>query len=237
MPVSAGHGLQRVVVFGGAGAIGHRLSIEAATRGHHVTVVTRSSGPLPHRACARIQGDMAEPIVVEHLARQADVVVCAVGPDTSGGGARPFRRVMETVIDHLVGTRLIVIGCAGTLLRPDGRAINGHRHTRDHAEVLQDLHLAPAYVNWTCLTPPPVLTAHPRTGQYLTGTHTPAGLSVSIADLAVALVDEIELPAHPRARFTVAAHPRTNTPTGAAHRGITPRLAPGPAPVKSDPTE
>jgi putative NADH-flavin reductase len=43
-----------------------------------------------------------------------------------------------------------------------------------------------------------------RTGTYKVGAAAPAGDSVSAEDFAVALLDEIEKPAHRRKRFTVA---------------------------------
>jgi putative NADH-flavin reductase len=45
----------------------------------------------------------------------------------------------------------------------------------------------------------------PRTGTYSVADETPAGSWISFADYAVALVDELERPAHRRARFTVAS--------------------------------
>jgi hypothetical protein len=65
-------------------------------------------------------------------------------------------------------------------------------------------------LDWTFLSPPALLAAGERTGRYRVGGEDllmagagPAGISV--ADLAVALVDEIETPRHVRARFTVAS--------------------------------
>jgi putative NADH-flavin reductase len=59
------------------------------------------------------------------------------------------------------------------------------------------------------LSPPAFLKPGPRSGTYRVGGEDllmdgdqPAGITV--ADLAVAIVDEIEAPKHHRARFTVA---------------------------------
>ena len=43
-----------------------------------------------------------------------------------------------------------------------------------------------------------------RSGRYRLGADSPVGDSISAEDYAVALVDEIEKPAHRRRRFTVA---------------------------------
>ena len=64
-------------------------------------------------------------------------------------------------------------------------------------------------LDWTFLSPPALLAPGERTGRYRVGGEDllmdddqPAGISV--ADLAVAVADEIERPRHLRARFTVA---------------------------------
>jgi putative NADH-flavin reductase len=59
-------------------------------------------------------------------------------------------------------------------------------------------------VDWTFLSPAPVIDAGERTGTYRVGTDHPVGSFISFADFAVALVDELERPAHRRTRFTVA---------------------------------
>ena len=64
-------------------------------------------------------------------------------------------------------------------------------------------------LDWTFLSPAALLAPGPRTGKFRIGAEEllmdgdkPAGLSV--ADLAVAIVDEIETPKHIRQRFTAA---------------------------------
>jgi putative NADH-flavin reductase len=64
-------------------------------------------------------------------------------------------------------------------------------------------------VDWTYVSPPAALLPGARTGRYRLGGDEllvdAAGRSaISVEDMAMALVDEIEAPAHRRARFTVA---------------------------------
>ena len=64
-------------------------------------------------------------------------------------------------------------------------------------------------LEWTFLSPAILLEPGPRTGRYRRGTESPLMNGdqpgrISVADLAVALVDELEDPQHVRARFTVA---------------------------------
>jgi uncharacterized protein len=73
-----------------------------------------------------------------------------------------------------------------------------------HAEALEVLRGARADLDWTYLSPAPELVDGARTGEFRVGLDEPVGSQVSVADLAVALADEIERPEHPRQRFTVA---------------------------------
>ena len=65
-------------------------------------------------------------------------------------------------------------------------------------------------LDWTFLSPPIALAPGVRTGEYRSGLDdllpgvgdAPAGISVE--DLAVAIVDEMEVPTHIKKRFTVA---------------------------------
>ena len=204
--------LLRIVVFGGSGRIGRRITAEAHHRGHDVTVVCRSTPEESINGADHIRGDMADSELVERLARTSDVVVSATGPGHTPDELGAFRRMIDAATDHLVGTRMMVIGGAGTLIT-EGRTLAGSgtlssRSEADaeaHIEVLHDLYLAPSFVDWTYLTPPPQLIYGSRTGTYITGTNNPAGQYISAEDLAVAAVDELETPAHRRARFTVAA--------------------------------
>ena len=59
-------------------------------------------------------------------------------------------------------------------------------------------------LTWTFLSPAPEFTDKPRTGTYAEGGDQPAGSEISVADFAVALVDEAEKDAHRGHRWTIA---------------------------------
>jgi putative NADH-flavin reductase len=54
------------------------------------------------------------------------------------------------------------------------------------------------------LAPAPEIAPGKRTGAYLVGKDSPVGDIISAEDFAVAVVDELEKPAHSGTRFTVA---------------------------------
>ena len=71
-------------------------------------------------------------------------------------------------------------------------------------EVLDLYREAGSALTWTFLSPAPEFTDKPRTGTYTEGGDQPAGSEISVADFAVALVDEAEKDAHRGHRWTIA---------------------------------
>lgn len=77
------------------------------------------------------------------------------------------------------------------------------------AEALKLFRSSTENVEWSYLSPPAIIQPGQRTGRYRTGTDQlltdDKGESrISVEDYAVALMDEVERPAHSRKRFTVA---------------------------------
>ena len=70
-------------------------------------------------------------------------------------------------------------------------------------EVL-DVYQSSSGLDWTVLSPAPMIGPGERTGTYTVGTNSPVGDSISQEDFAVAVLDELENPQHRGARFTVA---------------------------------
>ncbi|MEF2155831.1 hypothetical protein V3390_06230 [Luteimonas sp. FXH3W] len=74
----------------------------------------------------------------------------------------------------------------------------------DTFSTVLDLYRASQGVQWTMLSPAPMISPGERTGQYRVGTDSPLGDAISAEDFAVAIVDELEKPAHAGKRFAVA---------------------------------
>ena len=112
--------------------------------------------------------------------------------------------------------RLLVVGGAGSLFVAPG--VQGVDTPHFPAEYKQGALAAREALNlirqettldWTFVSPAAFLAPGPRTGKFRLGADDllmdgdkPA--SISVADLAVAIVDEIETPKHIRKRFTAA---------------------------------
>ncbi|GGV20602.1 3-beta hydroxysteroid dehydrogenase [Actinomadura cremea] len=204
----------RIAVFGATGSIGTATVNEALARGHRVTAIVRTPRDLPPSAEPRI-GDATDASAVRTLIDH-DVVISATRPPH--GQEDALLHAADTLLSTLAGTnvRLLLVGGAATLRIPGTtRTVLQSPHVDDSfraiAEACAGQHarcLSDSRTDWTYVSPPAVLTDGPRTGRYRLGTDElvvdPAGDStISIADLAVALVDEAERPKHTRARFTV----------------------------------
>jgi putative NADH-flavin reductase len=135
-------------------------------------------------------------------------------------------RVLLTALEKRPSTRLIVVGGGGSLeVAPGVRLIDTGE---DFTRVLTDVLEVPAEYrtvvqaqvdvldlcrlsnrNWTYISPDAGrIHSGERTGSYRTGGDqvlptVPGGGDISAEDLAVALVDEIEIPRHIQRRFAV----------------------------------
>jgi putative NADH-flavin reductase len=192
----------KIALFGATGMVGSRIAAEATDRGHEVTALSRSTG-----------ADMADAAAVRDAAAGHDVVVSATGPSRTGEPHEPWLASVSTLIENASGTRVLFVGGAGSLLTPDGTSLldtdgfpDAYKAEATSGAAALDLfRAAPEAVDWTFVSPSPVIAPGERTGSYATALDTPAGDFVSAEDYAVALVDEIEQPQHRRQRFTVAS--------------------------------
>ena len=202
----------RIALFGASGMIGSRIAAEAVARGHEVTGYTRRGGELPAGVTAAT-GDLADETTVKEAATTHDVVVSATGPSRTGESHEPWLAAVQNLVDHAIGARVLFVGGAGSLLTVDGTRLLDSpgfppeyaAEARAGAAALDAFRAAPDDLDWTFVSPSPVIAPGERTGSYVLGLDAPAGDSVSAEDYAVALVDELEQPRHRRQRFTVAS--------------------------------
>lgn len=211
----------KIALIGASGFVGSALLKEAVSRGHDVTALVRNPDKVeasPHVAARKI--DVNDTKALSAALAGADVVISAF----NGGWGDP-----EIYAKHKAGSdsirdaakaadkRLIVIGGAGSLHAPDGsQFVDGEHFPKDYKDgaraardALADLRKETA-LDWTFLSPPFVLTPAERTGKYRLGTENPVfndkgESTLSVADLAVAVLDEAEAPKHSRKRFTIGS--------------------------------
>lgn len=214
-----------IALIGATGFVGAALLDELLQRGHQVTAIVRNTARLPARDGLRaVQADVLDPAQVAAAVEGHDAVASAFNP----GWNEPelyalFQRGSRAIVagaKRAGAKRLLVVGGAGSLYVAPGvqlvdtpafldhvppNVVPGAQAARDALSELRD----EQSLNWTFVTPPAMLQPGQRSGAYRLGGDQllmngdqPAGISVQ--DLAVAIVDELETPRHPRQRFTVA---------------------------------
>lgn len=211
-----------IAMIGGTGFIGAPVLSELLSRGHCVTVLARK--PLtvsPRDGLTVVAADAREAGQVAQAVAGHDAVISAFNP--GWGQPRLYDLILQgnqAIVDGVKASgvkRLLIVGCAGSLyVAPGVQLID----TPDFPAELKQGGLAARIVlnrirlettlDWSFLSPPLELTAGPRTGHYRLGADNllPGQdgqlAAISLSDLAVAVVDEIEQPRHARRRFSVA---------------------------------
>jgi putative NADH-flavin reductase len=198
----------KIIVYGATGMVGSRIAEAALARGHEVTAVSRSGADVA--GATALVADIADTDTFAALAAEADAVVVAVPPDRTGGPAEPMVDAHRRLIAARPDARLLVVGGAGSLSVGDSLLVDApgfpdayKPEAKAFTTVLDD-YRASAGLDWTLVSPSPMIAPGERTG-YVLGTDSPVGDSVTTSDFADAIVDELEVPAHKGRRFTVAS--------------------------------
>jgi uncharacterized protein len=207
-----------IALIGASGFVGSALLQEALSRGHDVTALV--SRPDRLAPAPRLRIEAADALDSARLAQQLrghDVVISAFSghaqSDVLGYYLRGLRSILSAVKAAGV-PRLLVVGGAGSLeVAPGVQLLDtpefpaAYKPTAEGAR--QALHLLrdEPTLDWTMLSPAPMLRPGERTGRYRVGGDQliPGGHEISVQDYAVAMLDEAQTPAHSRRRFTVAA--------------------------------
>ena len=215
----------KFAVIGATGYVGNAVVQELAARGHDVTAFARNTGKVFAAPNVRaVAADVTAAGFVEQLAG-FDAVVSAFNPGwTNPNIGRDFRDGYAAILAAAKSAGvpyLLIVGGAGSLyIAPGVQVIDTPDFPKEiydganaARELLRDLQ-ARDDLNWSLISPPARLGAEAgfseeRTGKYRLGQDdllmdgdAPAGISV--ADLAIAIADDVEQKAHLRQRFTVA---------------------------------
>ena len=211
-----------IALIGATGFVGSAVLEELLGRQHQVTALARNPGKLPARdGLTVVQADAQDATQVAKAVAGQDAVVNAYNPGWT---------VPDIHDQFLVGTRaiyagvkqagvkrLLVVGGAGSLfVAPGVQLVDTPNFPAEYkagalaAREALNLIRHETTLDWTFLSPPILLAPGERTGQYRLGTDAPlmngeAPGGISVADMAVAIVDELENPRHVKQRFTVAS--------------------------------
>lgn len=205
-----------VVVYGATGNTGSEIVKELLARGHKVTGVARNVDSLKGQPGVIAKtDDLSNVDAIAAIIKGADVVVSAYQPpaDNTDALVDVTKRQIEAVKKAGV-PRLLVVGGAGLLEVAPGVTLikSGYLPAEympiamSHEKALGVLRASD--INWTYLSPAAYFVPGERTGKFRLGTKelitdAKGDSRISFADYAIALVDEIEKPAHERSLFSV----------------------------------
>jgi putative NADH-flavin reductase len=211
----------KIVVLGATGNIGRRIVKEALDRGHAVTGVARNPAKASDPRARMVQGDVTDVDSVADAVRGADAVVNAISPRPGSAGKAPslvaVARTLLSALPKAGVKRLLIVGGAGTLQRPDGvQLVDVPGFPEAYKpEALAQRDALTVYraeggnLDWTYLSPAAEIGPGERTGKYRTGgdqllVDAKGKSFISFEDYAVAALDELEKPRFVRKRFTIA---------------------------------
>lgn len=202
--------MSKIAIIGATGRAGSQLLEEALRRGHQVTAIARDP--------SRLQGRAGVTPVALDVTQGDGLVQALSGHDVVLSAAHFATVAPQQIIEPVKRAgvkRLLVVGGAGSLLLPSGQRVidspdfpEAYKAEASAGSVFLDTLRQEHALDWTFLSPSAEFVEGERTGRYTVGKdHLLIGADgkswITFADYAIALLDEVETPAHSKQRFTV----------------------------------
>ena len=210
----------KIALIGATGFVGSAILNEALARGHEVTAIARHLEKIkPHAKLRPQKGDVYNADEVTGLVTGHGAVISAFNPgwsnpDIYNQQVKGTRAIIDGVKKSGV-KRLLFVGGAGSLeVKPGLQSVDTPEFPKDWKqgalatrEALNQLRKESG-LDWSFLSPSADLSPGQRTGKFRLGkdqllVDANGRSHISTQDYAVAMLDEVEHPAHIRQRFTV----------------------------------
>ena len=213
---------KKVLLIGATGFVGSAILNELISRGHEVTALVRNADKLAgKKGIKAVVGDVADEEAVTHLAEGKDAVISAynpgwMNPDIARLITENYPKILSAAKKSGVG-RLLIVGGAGTLFCAPGlRVVDSGAIPEEimgGVRPLGDFYLntltKEQAIDWVFFSPAGVFDEKgERTGNFRLGkddliVDANGQSHISVQDYALAMVDELEKPAHHKERFTI----------------------------------
>ncbi|WP_435104151.1 NAD(P)-dependent oxidoreductase [Arhodomonas sp. AD133] len=209
----------KIAIIGASGFIGSGLLDEAQSRGHEVTALVRHPDKVSDRVgVSPVAVNVLDQAALASSLRDHDAVISAFSGHAQDDVYDHYVQGIQSIIaaaKHADVPRLLVVGGAGSLQTDDGVELldtpafpEMYKATAEGARTALRLLREEPTLNWTMLSPSAEIFPGERTGEFRLADDRlivdDAGRSsISVADYAVAMLDEVERPAYPKRRFTV----------------------------------
>lgn len=206
----------RVVLFGATGRTGSRILEELLRRGHQVVAVARDTSKLsPAENVSVAQDDLRDAGATAAVLRGADAAVSAYAPPPDNTDELlTVTKILIQAVKQAGTPRLLVVGGAASLYVAPGVTLLESGHLPEEWRAIALSHskalelLRSSDIDWTYFSPAAFLEPGARSGKFRLGkddliADAQGQSRISMEDYAIALVDELERPAHRKARFTI----------------------------------
>lgn len=211
----------KLAIIGATGFVGRVVVDEALARGHEVTAIARSQKDLPDVDRLHIAlGDVTNVDWLAQTLKGVDAVISAFNPGwTDPELYANFVKGSDAILAAVEKSgvkRFLGVGGAGSLeVAPGVELIDTPQFPAEirpgaqGARELRNKLRAGSKLDWTVLCPAAMLEPGKRTGQFRLGTTSllmngDAPANISVQDLAVAILNEIEQPQFIKQQFTAA---------------------------------
>lgn len=209
----------KIALIGASGYVGSALLNEALARGHSVTaLVTKPDKLTAGKGVTVVKADALNSDHLSTQLRDHDAVLSAFSghadSDVLAYYLKGFKAIVAATKQAAV-PRLLLVGGAGSLFVAPGLQVIDTpdfpaqwKATAEGARQALQLLQNETALDWTMLSPSAHLEPGERTAKFRLGkdellVDANGNSRISLADYAVAMLDELERPAHHRQRFTV----------------------------------
>ncbi len=214
--------MKNIILIGASGFVGSAILKEALDRGHKVTAVVRHPEKITtvHKDLIVKQSDVSSAVAVASICKGADAVISAYNPgwknpeiakETTIG----YGSIIEGVRNSGVKRFLLVGGAASLFISPGKRLMDAGiipESFQPAVRALANVYLIDLIeeksLDWVFFSPAGIIEPGLRTGKFRLGkddmiVNEKGESKISVQDYAVAMIDELEKPAHHRERFTI----------------------------------